>query len=212
MVPAAGGARTAGRARRQALRSPTASIELIASDDDPRALEALWATASLSAGSTTTLALDAASRIANEHVRRWTVRLLGDDRQGLAAGRGGARRSWRRPSPTCRSASQLASSAKRLPADVGLPIVRALAARSEDLDDLHMPLLVWWAIEVEGRADREAVSKLFEDPTFWSLPIVDKVVVERIMQRYAMTGEAGRPEDLRRAAGAGARRRARRAG
>jgi putative heme-binding domain-containing protein len=86
--------------------------------------------------------------------------------------------------------SQLACSAKRLPADVGLPLVRALAARSEDIDDLHIPLLLWWAVESKAESDRDLVVKLFAERDFWSLPLVDKVMVERIMQRYAMTGKA----------------------
>ncbi len=48
---------------------------------------------------------------------------------------------------------------------------------------------LWWAIEAKAVSDRDAVLALFADPKFWTLPLVEKVIVERIMQRYAMTGE-----------------------
>ena len=60
--------------------------------------------------------------------------------------------------------SQLACSAKRLPARDALPIVRALLARSEDADDIHLPLLLWWAIEAKVGTDPEAVLALFRGP------------------------------------------------
>ena len=43
--------------------------------------------------------------------------------------------------------SQLACTAKRLPAADALPVVRGLLARDEDTEDIHVPLLVWWAID-----------------------------------------------------------------
>ena len=46
--------------------------------------------------------------------------------------------------------SQLAASAKRLPASVAIPILRNLLARSEDIEDLHMPLMNWWALEAHA--------------------------------------------------------------
>lgn len=158
--------------------------------DDPRALEALWVSHRLG-GLDESLAL-AGLRHKNEHVRRWTVRLLGDDRAAPpSAGVELAKLAASEPAVQVRS--QLASSAKRLPAEVGLPIVRALAARNVDVADLHLPLLIWWAIEAKAESDREAVTALFADKSFWSLPIVDGTIVERIMQRYSMTGE---PADL----------------
>lgn len=154
-------------------------------DNDPRALEALWLSYRLG-GLDESLAL-AGLASPSEHVRRWTVRLLGDDRRASdAAAKDLVKLAENEPYPQVRS--QLASSAKRLPAAIGLPIVRALAGRSEDLEDLHIPLLIWWALESKAASDREAVLALFGEPAFWSLPLVEKTLVERIMQRYAMTG------------------------
>ena len=53
--------------------------------------------------------------------------------------------------------SQLASTAKRLPAAQALPIVRNLLTHHEDADDIHLPLLLWWAIESKAESDTEAV-------------------------------------------------------
>ena len=39
--------------------------------------------------------------------------------------------------------SQLASTAKRLPADQALPLIDALSTHNEDADDIHIPLLLW---------------------------------------------------------------------
>ena len=84
--------------------------------------------------------------------------------------------------------SQLACSAKRLPARDALPIVRALLARSEDADDIHLPLLLWWALEAKVATDPEAVLALFEDRAIWDLPIVRATIMERLMRRFAAAG------------------------
>lgn len=163
--------------------------ELIAADDG-RALEALWTAYRLGAMDDK-LAVTCLQH-KNEHLRRWAVRLLGD-----------APRDYRETAPVLAKLAaterdvqvrvQLAATAKRLPASVGLPIIRALASRSEDVDDLHQPLMIWWAIESKAASDRDAVLALFADKSFWSLPIIDEFVIERTMQRYSMSGET---EDL----------------
>jgi putative heme-binding domain-containing protein len=153
---------------------------------DPRGVEALWVCYRLGALDEPLALAGLASP--NEHVRRWTIRLLGDDHRATAA-EAQALAALAAKEPAVQVRSQLACSAKRLPADVDLPIVRGLAARSEDVEDLHLPLLIWWAIEAKAVSDRDAVLALFADPKFWTLPLVEKTVVERIMQRYAMTGE-----------------------
>ena len=124
---------------------------------------------------------------ANPDVRAWVVRLLGDERK---VSREVARRfvqlAATDKSPVVRS--QLASTASRLPCPDSLPIVRALAARTEDLDDPHIPLLVWWAIQKHAVESREAVLALFDDPAWWSLPMVRSHFAERTARRY--TAEA----------------------
>lgn len=154
--------------------------------NDQRVLEALWVTQRLG-GFDEPLAI-AGLKHPNEHVRRWTARLLGDEHRASDA-EAKALVALAISEPSVQVRSQLASTAKRLPAAVCLPIAKALAAHAEDVDDPHMPLLVWWAIESKATSDRNAVVALFGDSKFWSLPLVDKAIVERVMQRYAMTGE-----------------------
>ena len=95
--------------------------------------------------------------------------------------------------------SQLACSAKRLPACESLPIVAKLLARGEDVRDIHVPLLLWWAIEAKlaTDADTEAVLALFQDRATWELPIVTSTIEERLMRRLAA---AGTRKDLDRCA------------
>jgi putative membrane-bound dehydrogenase-like protein len=122
------------------------------------------------------------------YIRLWTARLACDDNtvtDELAAKL--ADLAYRDPSVEVRS--QLASSARRLPATQSLPIVKNLAQRSEDADDIHIPLLLWWAIEAKADKDRDAVLALFSDKAFWDQPIVSKHLSERLMRRYAATGQ-----------------------
>ncbi len=69
-----------------------------------------------------------------------------------------------------------------------LAIVRNLIGHDEDADDIHLPLLVWWAIEAKADSDRDAVIGLFREREFWSRPIVRGTIAERVMRRYASSG------------------------
>lgn len=150
------------------------------------ALEFLWA---LNAGGT--LIDDSAMDLldhAEPQVRLWAVRLACDDGAiGDQLALELAELAYREPSVHVRS--QLASSARRLPAAQSLPIVKNLCQRSEDATDIHLPLLLWWAIEDKADKDREAVLALFADKAFWDHPIVKGTIAERLMRRYAATGK-----------------------
>ncbi|NNE00602.1 MAG: c-type cytochrome, partial [Pirellulaceae bacterium] len=124
-------------------------------------------------------------------IRRWTVRLLGDRREGhpeLA--------SLAASESNVQVRSQLASAAKRVPTAEALPIIRELLLRSEDLADPHMPLMNWWALEAHA-ADRSAIKQLFADAELWKAPMVQQEIASRVMQRYAA---AGREADLQQCA------------
>jgi putative heme-binding domain-containing protein len=157
----------------------------IAGGSGQTALEALWAL-HLVGG------LDEASALqtldhADPSVRSWTVRLCcdrGEVSSALAARL--ARRAKIERSSEVRS--QLACSARRLPASESLSIVAALLAHNEDARDIHIPLLLWWALEARIGTDAEAVIRLFEDRAFWDLPIVSGTIEERVMRRLAAAG------------------------
>jgi len=150
--------------------------------DDHLALEALWALY-VSGGLS-----DAFAEKLLEHriadVRWWTVRLLGDDERvsppiapklaELAAKESGVQ-----------VRSQLASTAKRLPASQAIPIIAALINRSEDRQDPYLPLLLWWAVEAHAVTAREELLALFTRSEAWKLPLAAEFISERLMRRYA---------------------------
>src|SRR5262249_55377477 len=80
---------------------------------------------------------------------------------------------------------QLACSARRLPAEQAMPIVRELVTHSEDATDRYVPLLLWWAIEDKAVSGREQVLAMFRSPQVWSLPLVRDFMLERLSRRYA---------------------------
>ncbi|HEY1376978.1 MAG TPA: PVC-type heme-binding CxxCH protein, partial [Gemmataceae bacterium] len=158
---------------------------LVRTERDQLALEALWALY-VSGGFTDALAAEFLCH-ANADVRAWTVRLLGDSRHVtpelreriIALARTDA-------SATVRS--QLACTAKRLPAADGLPVVRELLARSEDAADPHIPLLLWWDLEDKAVSDRDAVLSQLDHSDRWRLPLVRQTLLERIGRRYLAEG------------------------
>jgi len=164
--------------------------QVFESKDEALALESLWAWY-VTAG----LAMDDVPRLLehpSEDVRTWTVRLLGDEGSvPTSVASRLAELASSDSSPTVRS--QLACTAKRLPAAEALPIVRGLLTRSEDLGDPHIPLLIWWAVESKAATDRAAVLGLLARAEDWNQPLVRPVLVERLARRYASAGSA---EDL----------------
>ena len=170
-------------------------LPLLQSENDGQlALEVLWAV-NLSGGFTDAVAGDALWH-ADPFVRMWAVRLLGDKRVVSPKMAGElARLAERENHPEVRS--QLAASAKRLPAGDALPIIKGLLSHEEDSDDPENPLLIWWALEAKAETGREEVLSLFENQTVWQNKIVQKVLLERVMQRFVMDKK---PENLRAAA------------
>lgn len=149
------------------------------------ALESLWAL-NLLGEFDSELALRGL-RHRNPHVRRWTVRLLGDS--GEVAPEIGKRLielASTEPDPEVRV--QLAASARRLPADPCLPIVRELTRHEEDVDDPFIPLMLWWALESKAGSHPEQVLRLFVSPKFWQRPLAAEALVGRLMRRYASSG------------------------
>ena len=157
------------------------ALRAIVARDDEASLEAFWALnlrAELDEAG-----LRAALLHRNEHIRRWAVRLLGDRRSV-------AEETWRalaglaQTEPAVEVRSQLASTAKRLPAGQAFPIIRALVARDEDAGDLHLPLLLWWAIEAQVERGRDELLALVADPAVWKTKIFPAHLAARIGQRF----------------------------
>jgi putative membrane-bound dehydrogenase-like protein len=196
---------------------------------DQLALEALWALY-VSGGFDETLAAKLLHH-ANEDVRSWTIRFLGDPRcavrgspdpalqpaEGLQVRKGDLRSEPKAGSGDPRLArkagnqgvsaefqsrlvelartetspvvrSQLACSCKRWPAGTSLPIIGELLRRNEDVEDPHIPLLLWWSIEDKAISNREEVLGLLDSAEAWKTPLIERFIGERLARRYMAEG------------------------
>src|SRR5439155_4262790 len=141
---------------------------------DGLALQALWALY-VSDGLDDTLAGKLLTH-PNTDVRTWTVRLLGDAKSVAPAIAARLRELARsEANPTVRS--QLACTCQRLPGKDALPIVRELLQHTEDAEDPHIPLLLWWAIEAKADSDREQVLELLDTPVAWHNALIRDFLV-----------------------------------
>lgn len=123
----------------------------------------------------------------NPIVRQWTMRLLGDENTINSPVRERLLEIARNESDS-RVRSQLASTLGRLPGEQTLPILREMLNRDADASDIHIPLLLWWALESKADSDREAILKIFTSPDVWKLKLVRDHLIERLMRRYASSG------------------------
>ncbi|MCA9427017.1 MAG: c-type cytochrome, partial [Candidatus Omnitrophica bacterium] len=149
--------------------------------DSNTQLEALWTL--YSCGGMTDDLADSLLLHLKPEVRRWVVRYLGDARE-VPQSSGERLVQMARTEADVRVRSQLASTAKRIQSEFGLRIVKEIVARDEDGGDPYLPLLLWWALEDKAVSHSQGVLELFEDPDFWSEPIVKGTLVERLARRY----------------------------
>ena len=150
------------------------------------ALESLWAL-HLSGGLTNETAIQLLQH-EDQYVRAWTVRLLCDHYQ-VAPQVSATLTELAANEPYIFVRKQLASSAKRLPAEDALPIIRNLLNYDEDSSDVHQPLLLWWALESKAGGDSQQIlDVLFDDEEVWQRPLVQQHLAERLMKRYALAG------------------------
>ncbi len=160
--------------------------KMIFESDGQLALELLWGL-NLSGGFNEEVAAELLQH-ADPFVRAWTVRLLGDKKivsrviaNQLAA------LAAQEPHPEVRS--QLAATAKRLPADSAIPIVASLLSRDEDLTDRYIPLQIWWALESKCETHGDSVVEMFLESKLWQRPIVQNEILWRLMSRFAAVGQ-----------------------
>lgn len=157
-----------------------ATLDMQTSSD--ASLEALWALY-VSGGWSDELALKLLDH-PSATVRAWTVRLVGDDCPQLSAAMAERLARLAAIEPAAMVRSQLACTCKRLSGADALPIVAQLLRRSEDVTDLHIPLLLWWVIEDKALSDTDRVLHLLTDSANWQLPLVRGTIVERLARRY----------------------------
>jgi len=167
-------------------RSVIPLLEKMLDGDSQRlSLQALWSIY-VSGGFDSRIAAKTLAS-SHEYVRAWTVRLLGDSRSVTPT----VQAQFVKMALDDSSAivrSQLACTAKRLPADTAVPIIAELLKHDEDIDDIHIPLLLWWAIEDKSISDTQIVLQLVDSPEKWQQPLMQKVILERLAQRLASAG------------------------
>jgi putative membrane-bound dehydrogenase-like protein len=123
----------------------------------------------------------------DESVRKWAIRLIGDDPTRHAA----ALSELIRLASTDESLHvrlQLACTAKRLPCDHAVRIIETLCRRSEDATDPFIPLLLWWAVECKCDSDRDKVLAWLKNGDLWSRPIFRDTLLPRLARRFAAKG------------------------
>jgi putative heme-binding domain-containing protein len=166
-------------------------VKIVRAERGQTALEALWAL-NLCGGFDSKLALELVAH-PEPAVRAWTVRLLADDHD-LGSPVAAKVAELARTEPSVHVRSQWAASARRLPAAQCMRIVNALLQRDEDAADIHVPLLLWWAVEAHCEKDRDAVLELLRESPLWNARLVVETMLPRLMKRFAM---AGAQKDLR---------------
>ena len=120
-------------------------------------------------------------------IRRWIIRLNGDQRS--VSDRVAAKMQQLALDETEADVrSQLAATAKRISSKHGLPILKALTIHNKDIEDKHLPLMIWWGIEAHSETGRDSIEKWYSNPKTWDAAIFSNVIAERLMRRYAMTG------------------------
>jgi putative heme-binding domain-containing protein len=167
-------------------KSALPELEKLARDNrNPNALDALFALHMLG-GLNDALAVDLLKH-SDAYVRRWIVRCTGDrgEASSLVAS-ALVNLATTEQHPEVRT--QLLCSAKRLPADECLSIVRAMIERDEDIADQRIPLLLWWAIEAKAESDRGAVLAMLEDAKVWDMKLAQKFAAQNLAKRWAIAG------------------------
>ena len=123
-----------------------------------------------------------------EYVRAWIVRLLGD-RSHASPQQAEQLAALAMNDPSVVVRSQLAASAQRFPGKAALPIVTNLLDRDLDSGDVHIPLLIWWALESKALSDRDELVNLFAKDNSWGNSMW-RENAQRLIRRYAAEGTA----------------------
>ncbi len=167
--------------------TPPILKRLASSADNEQTLRLLWALHTVGG-----LSEDVSQGLldhVDEYVRAWTVRLQGEKSNVLTEMADQFIQLARQDiSPIV--ISQLASTAGRLPAEHAIPLAHAIADRSEFVDDPHIPLLAWWAIERHATTSADLILESFVNEEGWQTSIIRDELLGRIMRRYAAEGDA----------------------
>ena len=76
-----------------------------------------------------------------------------------------------RSEPDAEVRSELANTAARLDPEMARGVLQELMRRQEDLADKHLPLRIWWALEVHITRDPDSVLNWVEEAGLWQAPM-----------------------------------------
>ncbi len=159
--------------------------KLFRTGDAQTTLEALWAI-NLSGGFNDKMALEALNH-ADPFVRLWAVRLIGDDNK-VSSTVSKKLVELASADTHLEVLGQLASTAKRVPGSVAIPIIENLLRNDATVNDPDNQMLIWWAMESKAETDRSALLALFKQSDLWDQAIVTEIILDRLMQRYTLAG------------------------
>lgn len=121
-------------------------------------------------------------------VRLWAVRLIGQSPR-LESSTAAKLASLAAKEPDEEVRSQLAATARKLPASQALPIIQSLIVHPGAARDNRLPLMLWWAIESQVTIDPDAaVSWWTSDTQRWGVAVVRNELAEKMMRRFAAAG------------------------
>jgi putative membrane-bound dehydrogenase-like protein len=156
------------------------------SKDENLQLQAFWALY-VSGGFNETFA-QAVLEHSNSGVRQWNVRFIGDEkldsrefRQWLAS-----MAIWERDLNVL---SQLACTSRRLGPEAGLTVGQIVAHNGDVVADLHLPLLLWWAIESIAAVDSDLVAWNITTHEGWSRTTCETIAPRLIRKHASLTSD-----------------------
>jgi putative heme-binding domain-containing protein len=123
----------------------------------------------------------------NPHVRSWTIRLVADDHDVDATTLAGLLKLAGTESDPI-VLSQLACSARRLPTDKALQVCAEMLDRDLPVDDPHLPLLIWWAVEKHADQIDAVEHALAERPSLYQHAMFQQHIAPRLVERAGMVG------------------------
>ncbi len=158
-----------------------------AGGDRQVALEALWALHT--SGGADEAWLRVQLRHVSPRLRRWAVRLLGDQER-LAPETEAALLALAAAEPDGKVRGQLAATAARLRPEPGLGIAQRVAVQDRDAADPFVPLQLWWAVERHAVSGMDAAVALFAGPAAWNSRLAQQSLLPRLVRRYGAEGTA----------------------
>lgn len=156
--------------------------EMALEQNGQQALEALW-TANLIFGLDDDWAYTLLDH-SNAHVRRWVIRLLGDGTT-IESGLFEKILLLAQTETDAEVRSQLASSAYRFETEKALILIQELIQHNDDLEDKHIPQLLWWALEEMMSRDADIVIQWAGRNDIWKSPLFREHLSHRMARRLA---------------------------